>query len=50
MAVSVGVKVTGYDLVLLSETAGFVALFVQAKAPGTLPTPCVSAEAERLSP
>ena len=50
MSVSVGVKVTGYSVVLLSETAGFTVPSVQAKEPETLPSPFVSAEAERLSP
>ena len=50
MAVSVGVKVTEYSVVPLSETAGLTVPSVQAKAPGTLPEPPIREEAERLWP
>ena len=50
MASSVGMKVTENSVVSLSVTAGTAAPFVQAKLPGTLPVPFVSAESERLSP
>ena len=50
MSVSVGVKVTEYAVVPLSETAGFTVPSVQAKVPGTLVSPSVRLEAERLSP
>ncbi len=47
---SVGVNVTEYSVVLLSDTEGFVVPAVHAKVPSTLAVPPESVESDSICP